>query len=110
MERLTKRDIEGFPILAKNIDYTTLIDRLAAYEDAEEQGVLIRFPCKMGDTVYVKAGSMIHKGKVESISIAKTVLIRGTYNHFGLVYFAGTFGNSVFATREEAEAALAKEG
>lgn len=34
MERLTKRDIEGFPILAKNIDYTTLLDRLAAYEDA----------------------------------------------------------------------------
>jgi len=42
MERMTKRDIEGFPILAKNIDYKMLLDRLAAYEDAEEQGLLVR--------------------------------------------------------------------
>lgn len=29
------------------------IDKLAAYEDAEEQGLLLRLPCKVGDIVYV---------------------------------------------------------
>ena len=29
------------------------IARLAAYEDAEEQGLLLRLPCKVGDIVYV---------------------------------------------------------
>lgn len=29
------------------------IAKLAAYEDAEEQGLLLRLPCKVGDTVYV---------------------------------------------------------
>ena len=27
------------------------------YEDADEQGVLLRLPCKVGDTVYVKMAS-----------------------------------------------------
>lgn len=26
--------------------------KLKAYEDAEEQGLLLRLPCKVGDTVY----------------------------------------------------------
>lgn len=29
------------------------IAKLAAYEQAEEQGLLLRLPCKVGDTVYV---------------------------------------------------------
>lgn len=28
------------------------MEKLAAYEDAEEQGLLLRLPCKVGDTVY----------------------------------------------------------
>ena len=29
-----------------------LAERLAMYEDAEEQGLLVRLPCKVGDTIY----------------------------------------------------------
>jgi hypothetical protein len=29
------------------------ISKLAGYEDAEEQGLLLRLPCKVGDTLYV---------------------------------------------------------
>ena len=29
-----------------------VIDKLAEYEDAEEQGLLLRFPCKVGDMLY----------------------------------------------------------
>jgi hypothetical protein len=37
-------------------------ERLAQYEDAEEQGLLVRLPCKVGDTVYYPfAGRVIEK-------------------------------------------------
>lgn len=29
------------------------LDKLAAYEDAEEQGRHVKLPCKVGDTVYL---------------------------------------------------------
>ena len=31
-----------------------LFEELCKYEDLEEQGMLIKLPCKVGDTVYVK--------------------------------------------------------
>ena len=42
----TKEDWEN----CKTID--DVIDKLADYEDLEEQGRLIKLPCKVGDTVY----------------------------------------------------------
>ena len=40
--------------LACNITtcYNVALNRLAEYEDMEEQGLLVRLPCKVGDTVY----------------------------------------------------------
>lgn len=35
----------------KTID--DVIDKLAEHEDLEEQGLLLRLPCKVGDTVYI---------------------------------------------------------
>lgn len=38
-----------------NTEYVPLIDalnKLAAYEDAEEAGTLVRLPCKVGDTMW----------------------------------------------------------
>ena len=68
MERLTKRDIDGFPMLAQNIDYKTLLERLAAYEDAEEQRLLIKLPpCKIGDTLYYIMDGKIYSGTLYSI-------------------------------------------
>ena len=35
-----------------------ILEKLADYEDLEEQGLLVRLPCKVGDTVYrVNAGA-----------------------------------------------------
>lgn len=59
MERLTKRYVGGMAYVPID-DVNRLneecvglpITKLAEYEDAEEQGLLIRFPCKVGDTVY----------------------------------------------------------
>lgn len=57
MERLTER-IDNVPdgksgVLVKQHDYASAAEKLADYEDAEEQGLLRQLPCKVGDTVYV---------------------------------------------------------
>ena len=58
MERLTYR---GSEIMTEDgwfkpsySCYSTkrIIERLTEYEDLEEQGLLLRLPCKVGDTVY----------------------------------------------------------
>ena len=62
MERLTER-MENAPdgesnVWVKNHDYIKASEKLAEYEDLEEQGLLVRLPCKIGDTVYrVNAGA-----------------------------------------------------
>lgn len=57
MERLTER-MENAPdgesnVWVKNHDYIKASEKLADYEDLEEQGSLVKLPCKVGDTVYV---------------------------------------------------------
>lgn len=84
-----------------------IADKLAAYEDAEEQGLLIRLPCKVGDTVFVVEGHSVYKSQVDSIALRDDGLwLDGTFNRFGLVYFSGEIGLNVFLTRAEAEAML----
>lgn len=61
MERLTKTYSDGTHGAADNLpcgensyEYKgLLLEALGKYEDAEEQGLLLRLPCKVGDTVYV---------------------------------------------------------
>ena len=52
MERLTNRDKE-IPTLSNNAEYwLQAYFKLKDYEDLEEQGLLMKLPCKVGDTVY----------------------------------------------------------
>lgn len=62
MERLTerKRNVDGTGIAKEEITDGLLkpfadkiLTKLADYEDLEEQGLLLRLPCKVGDIVYV---------------------------------------------------------
>ena len=68
-------------------------EKLAVYEDAEEQGLLIRLPCKVGDDVWTIMCGMTGK---------HPALFR---QEFTLSMFSH-FGTAVFLTKEEAEAAL----
>ena len=60
MERLTKTYSDGthgasdsLPCGENSYDYKNLlIKKLGEYEDLEEQGRLIKLPCKVGDTVW----------------------------------------------------------
>ena len=77
-------------------------DKLASYEDAEEQGLLLRLPCKVGDTVYVfrRIDDILTVGEHTFKTLTNLVAIMEN----------GEFGREVFLTREEAEQALADMG
>ena len=108
MERLTGK---GMSTLLTSEIYK----RLMEYEDEEEHGLLLRLPCKVGDTVYAIipspfGKSWVAKGEITRFGywgdgLACTV----TYKHFGECNMLGWFGDDVFLTREEAEAALKGE-
>ena len=67
MERLTERErnVDGTGVAKEEITDGLLkpfadkiLTKLAVYEDLEEQGLLVKLPCKVGDTVYrVNAGA-----------------------------------------------------
>lgn len=54
MERLTTKENDNhYERKSIHIKNTQLIDKLGNYEELEEQGLLLKLPCKVGDTVYV---------------------------------------------------------
>ena len=76
--------------------------KLAHYEDLEEQGRLIELPCKVGDTVYVI--DYEYEEMYEPSSKYPIIL-----EHEFELYMITELGTWVFLTKEEAEARL-KEG
>lgn len=75
--------------------------KLAHYEDLEEQGLLLRLPCKVGDYVY----SVEWNGIARYIVSDFDVCMKSIYAYQG-DYFIGEMGYKVFATKAEAEKAL----
>lgn len=78
---------------------STIYNRLKEYEDAEEAGLLVRLPCKVGDVVFAAL----------SITCVGTNWLSVKYDSGLRFYHAwGEIGKIVFFNRDEAEAALAK--
>lgn len=100
--------------LAYESEYIPLIDalnRLAEYEDMEEQGLLVRLPCKVGDRVYFLdtchtaedfGKKFVSWGKVTKVSIAGMYVCLKIPT--GLPHALSW--ESIFTTREAAEKAL----
>lgn len=154
MERLTYRDKKGeahlhcYQMCAdahEDCDTAYEVDRcqryvafrkLADYEDAEEQGLLLWLSCKVGDTVYLidRAENnkfKVYEGKWERVSRVQT-LKDGPFEICGVISYdvydcfyndgrtmkdrmyvgqeSTKIGEVVFLTREEAEAKLKKIG
>lgn len=90
-----------------------LREKLKRYEDAEEQGLLIRLPCKVGDTVYVPTRNFVSELRIILISIERDnvffywILNTGIYPNLN-GFTASDIGKMVFFTYEEAEAKLAE--
>ena len=123
MERLTYRNLptDNTPYLKYGLDakwkkmprYDVIqkaIDKLADYEDAEEQGLRSRFHYKVGDIVYWINSQYTFNGvkRVDEEVIKEIIITEDVI----LIHMAttdikyGVFGKTVFLTKEEAEAKL----
>ena len=144
MERLTKRNEDGNVVSAIECpngckylscsmvegyycDHQCEADvmcKLADYEDAEEQGLLLRLPCKVGDTVYTNLSSSgwyfrsndrPYPAKVVFIGLNNAEEFGGGFINVSFDKKAGCMmqfrfsdiGELVFLTKEEAEMKLA---
>lgn len=97
-------------------DEQDALQKLAAYEDAEEQGRLVILPCKVGDTVYAPTRNFISEFRVSQFDFGgyekpylwvNWYLTKGITGNFRIDGIsASEIGKTVFLTREEAEAAL----
>lgn len=114
MERLTRRSDNGTgvyatpsgePVKWENNHYNVL-QKLADYEDLEEQGRLVKLPCKVGDTIYGLHKAMVCELDTETIGISKMPSGEILYLIDGWELDKGDFGKTVFLTKAEAEAKL----
>lgn len=71
-----------------------VIDKLAKYEDLEEQGRLIKLPCKVGDTVYVIVGKNISVQKIQRATIDSEMKIEFCTKRRGFALF--NIGKTVY--------------
>lgn len=90
----------------------SMIEKLSAYEDAEEQDLLLKLPCKVGDTVYVKLASYCVKYAEADVRDFTHFASCGfcaviTSKHFDKQNIPfSEFGKTVFLTQAEAEQKL----
>ncbi|MGN0400900.1 MAG: hypothetical protein ACI4HQ_01405 [Acetatifactor sp.] len=114
MERLTARNDNGtpyYPYCDKvkgcggfcadcNFEMKSM-EKLATYEDAEGNGLLLMLPCKVGDKIYRFWYADDKPYKVQEQEIK-------TLSNLVAIMESGEIGKTVFLTREEAEQALAE--
>ena len=127
MERLTKISKEGNAYYPKCFEdpccgmgeclddnCSLMIDvckKLAEYEQLEEQGLLMRLPCKVGEKLWCIVNSAIRELRVHHFDMpafGTTDIVFRYADGFKLERFVGEIGKTVFLTREEAEKKLGR--
>lgn len=118
MSRLTKRAENGTAVYATpsgepvkwENNRHKVLQKLADYEDLEEQGLLLKLPCKVGDTIYLVKGK--NHVEIEELEVMKflysnelDIMFSDEIYEVGLTSIK-EIGKSVFITEEEAEKAL----
>ena len=130
MERLTEKQSSGFDLKLMNGEWCNkyceqqrvqtcnecgiyqAIQKLAEYEDLEEQGLLLRLSCKIGDTIwYVDNDDDDYPIKLEidtiSIDDNKNIWYYANDDVYGKFSFIDSdFGKTVFLTKAEAKQKL----
>lgn len=87
------------------------LEKIKEYQQLEEQELLLRLPCKVGDTVYGISMGKIISLTVNEISIfcmkgEKIINAKCQNNDEFRNYVEREFGETVFLTKSEAEAKL----
>lgn len=133
MDRLTDRNADGnyfYPKCFENCDglgasrkcdnceiTTSICEKLGKYEDLEEQGRLIKLPCKVGDKIFLDFagfGKDIDKFTVKDFHLdcfedGETILFCDYESNDKTLsgqIDVTEFGKTVFLTKSEAEAKL----
>ena len=106
MERLTKRNSDGTVGISELRYYNynnfqKMAQKLAEYEDLEEQGLLLRLPCKVGTKVYA-INRIIDYGEVGDKATYSYSIIEREFQ----IYMMMDYGKLVFLTQAEAEQKL----
>ena len=100
----------------EEIKVKSLKSKLKNYKDLEEQGLLLRLPCKVGDTIYVNG--ILGVGEAEEYKVIRVdyhsnlatkrsefyieaLLVSNPENSIG--FYDKEIGKTVFLTKEEAE-------
>ena len=111
--------------LLDDVDFLRLqpaFDKLAEYEDLEEQGLILKLPCKFGDLVYVLENchcyrdfdQKCHRQRTKATKYIemtcvrtepRTICIKLCVRPFKTEYI-NKMGKTVFLTKEEAEEKL----
>lgn len=121
MERLTQWVDDGDSKKAiprvdiRNNGHNKCCNKLAEYEELEEQGLLVRLPCKVGTEVFCffPGDSHYTKCQIKKIEICPSIF--GNICYFAepvgkrgccCRYFDNEFGKFLFLTLEEAEKKL----
>ena len=123
MERLTTRNIAGVAVYKHPFECDRCGDtiwrlpdhgdgspteKLADYEDLEEQGLLLRLPCPIGTTVYNTTcwDDVTEKVKVDGKIFCRTVRKHKVSKSTFSLLDVKDFGKTVFLTKAEAEQKL----
>ena len=121
MERLTNIGSKGEVWITDNDETRrfgrkeTAYKKLAEYEDLEEQGRLIKLPCKVGDVVYFAHHDRVISSEVLSAKYHAEAENHGVFIRERLTIDVegvsaeidfGDIGKTVFLTQEEAEQKL----
>lgn len=123
MERFTEKLKDGKNIIREGIQHVfcsgvgtffdgEAVDKLAEYEDLEEQGKLPKLPCAVGDTAWLVGDKRVLDYKVSGFSMDDSgisiIFIEKEID--GKIYSRSIdyteYGKTVFLTKEKAEAAL----
>lgn len=94
-----------------DVEFLNHIDKLLEVED---QGLLLKLPCKIGDTVWFVGNEYINDyqirrfivddTEIDAIQVAKAIGGKEYWNSFAIC----DFGRTVFLTEQEAQSALEK--
>ena len=112
MSRLTDENKEIISLLGNNESYwLSIYFKLKEYEDLEEQGLLLKLPCKVGDTLWCTDNKKVEAFIVKEFKICayrfdRIEIYFEDASGFGVCLFDGTLDEGWFLTKEEAEQEL----
>ena len=114
-DELTKKDVEDYKSRFASVNLAiSALEKLKVYRNLEEQGLLIKLPCKVGDIFYINIQKQTYECKISGFYISKDeiqFMVAFQDEDSKTWYETGETHKKedLFLTREEAEKALEEQ-